>query len=178
MHVHSGLPVIQNGVLSQVSFDEYLWADSEIKNCIGNQCNAVDVSNPRGFDPAYDRARHERVDVTIGQDDETRTQRRDDPVLELVREIGGVKQAERSRAKNVALHRPLQLAAHEHGSLQSDIDCRITAPFQPITEKIDLGRATGPIGSFNNNELSFQLIENNSRDSLSVKSLWFFHEYY
>jgi hypothetical protein len=147
--------VIQNGVLSQVSFDEYLRADSEIKHRVGNQCDAVHVSNPRRFDSAYDRARHERVDVAIGQDDETGTQRGNDSVFELVREIGGVKQAERARAENIALHRLLQLAAHEHGSLQSDIHRRITAPLQPITEKIDLGRATGSIGSFNDNELSF-----------------------
>ena len=138
MHVHARFPVIQEQVLTQVAFDQDFGAHCQIKNGFRNERDAVYFENPRRFDPAHDRARHERVDVAVGKNNETGPKRRNDPVLELVGEIRGIKQAERSRAQNVSAHGLLQLPADEHGSLQADVYRRIAAAFKPVPQQIDL----------------------------------------
>ena len=134
VHVHSGFPVVQHRVLPQVPFDENSRTHREIKNGIRNERDAVYLSNPRRLNAADDRSCHQRVDITICQDDEAGAQRRNDSVFELVGEIGRVEQAECSRAQNVSLHRPLELAADEHRPLQSDIHRWITEALEPIAQ--------------------------------------------
>jgi hypothetical protein len=70
VHVHSRFPVVQHQVLPQVPFNENSRAHREIKNGIRNERDAVYLSNPRRLNAAYDRARHQRVDITIRQNDE------------------------------------------------------------------------------------------------------------
>lgn len=134
VHIHAGFPIVQHGMLPQVPLDQNFRAHGEIKDGIGNKSDAVDLANPCRLNAANDRARHQRIDVTIGQNDEARTQRRNDPVLELVGEIGRIEQAEGSRAQNISAHGLLEFAANEHGPLQSDVYRGAAAPFQPIAQ--------------------------------------------
>ena len=104
-------------MLSQISFNEDLRADRQIKDRVRYQRDTIDVSNPRGLDTSHNSARHQGVDVAIRQDDETRTQRRHHAILELVRKICCVKQAKSPGAENIPAHRLFKLAADQHRSL-------------------------------------------------------------
>src|SRR5215471_19599767 len=131
MHVHSGLPIIEHGMLPEVSLDQDLGAYGQIEDRVRYQSNAVHVPYPCGFDTSHDGASHQSVDVTVGKNDESGTQRGNDSVLELVGKVGRVKQTEGPRAENVPLHRGFELAADEHRSFQADVRRRIAAPIQP-----------------------------------------------
>lgn len=162
MHVHPGLPIIERGMLPEISFDQDLGAYRQMKNGVRHQSNAVHVPNPCGFDAADDGASHQGIDVAVGENDESGTERRNDSILELVRKVGGVKQAEGARAENVPLHRGFELTADEHRSLQADVRRRISAPLEPVFQKVDLCRAAGAICAFDDDELSLQFLENSS----------------
>ena len=58
-------------MFSQIAFDEDLWTDRQVKDCVRHQRDSVDVSNPSGLNTSNDGTRHESVDVAIGKDDET-----------------------------------------------------------------------------------------------------------
>ena len=144
---------------------------------VGNQRNAVYLPNPRRFDSANDRTRHQCVDIAIGQDDEARTKRRKDAVLELVCEIRRIEQAQGTSAENVPLHGLFEFAADKHRSFQPDVYCWKATAFEPVAKEIDLGRTAGSVGPFNNDELSLELVEIDARYSFSVKMFCFLHCY-
>jgi hypothetical protein len=172
VHIHAGFPIVEHGVLSEISFHENFGAHREIEDCVGHQGDAVDVAYPCRFDAAYDRARHQGVDVAVGEDDEAGAQSRDDAVFQLIGEVGGIEQAEGSGAEDVALHRLFEFAADEHRALQSDIGCRIAAAFEPVAQEIDLCRASGAVGALDNDELSLEFVQVSARQSLTVKLFW------
>ncbi len=154
VHIHSGFPIIQRGVFAQIPFNENARADGQVEHRVRNKCDAVDLPDPGRFNSTDDRPRHQRIDITVCQDDETRAESREDAVLELVGKIRRIKQAQCSCAENVALHRLFELAAHQHRSLQADVYRGIAQTFKPISQQVDLRRSSRPVGAFDNNELS------------------------
>src|SRR6185369_4098002 len=120
---------------------------------------------------AHNSSRHEGVDITVGKDDKSGAKSREDYVLELIGEVGGVKQAQRPSAQNISTHRLFQFAADQHGPFQADVDCWIAASFEPVSQQIHLCGSAGAVGAFNDNELSLQLFEVGPGDSFSVKAL-------
>ncbi len=175
MHVHPGFPIVQHRMFSQISLNENFRTHCQIEHGVGHKGNAVHIANPGGLDAADDRPRHECIDVSVCQNDETRAQSGHNSVFELVCEVRRVEQAQRSRPENISAHRLLEFAADEHGSLQTDVHRRIAEPFKPIAEHIDLRRASRSIRPFDDNKLAFQFVENDSRDSFSIKLFWFLH---
>ena len=99
--------------MAKRALHQFLRRDVEIKDRVRLQGDAVEVLQPGLVHAAHHVARHERVDVTVGQDNKAGFQRRQDDVLELVGKIRGVEQAERGAAQDVALLRLLQFLAHE-----------------------------------------------------------------
>src|SRR5262245_11277294 len=125
-------------MLSQIPLNEDFGTDCQIKNSIRNKSDTVHVTNPGAFDSTDDCPRHQRVDVTIRQNNESRTQRWNNSILELVCEVGCIEQAQRSGSENIALHCLFHLTTDKHGSFQADVHGWRPAPFQPIAEHIDL----------------------------------------
>ena len=134
VHVHSRFPIVQNQVLPQVPFNENFRTHGQVKDGVRDERNAVHLTNPCRLNASYDGPGHQRVDIAVGKNDKARAKRRNDYILELVGEIGGIEQTERSRAENVSAHRLLEFAANEHGSLQSDVYRGVTAPLEPIAK--------------------------------------------
>jgi hypothetical protein len=77
----------------QIPLAKNLWTHCQIEHGIGNESNAVNLPNPCRFNTAHDCTGHERVDITIGQDDEAGAKSRKDAVFELVGEIRRIEQA-------------------------------------------------------------------------------------
>ena len=162
-------------MFSQISLNENFWTHRQIEHGIRHKSDAVHIANPRGLDATYDSARHKCVNVPVGENNETGAQSRNNSVFQLVCEIRGVEQAKRSRPENIPAHRPFELAADEHRSLQADVHRGIAAPFKPIAEHVDLRRAPRSIRPFDNDKLPLEFVENDSRDSFSIKLFRFFH---
>ena len=74
----------------------------QIKDRVRHQRDAINIFQPRLVHAAHHVARHQRVNVAIRQDDEAGLKRGQNDVLQLVRKIGRVKQAQRGAAQNVA----------------------------------------------------------------------------
>ena len=72
--------------------------------------NPVQVVPP---DPAHRRARDQREDIAVGQHDQPRTQRRQNPPLELVEEIGAVHQRERHARHGIFRQQRVDVLAHQ-----------------------------------------------------------------
>src|SRR5215475_4943993 len=90
MHVHSGLPIIEHGVLPEVSFDQDLGAYGQIEDGVRHQSNTVHIPYPYGFDTSHNGASHQSVDVAVGGNDKSGTHRGNDSVFELVGKVGRV----------------------------------------------------------------------------------------
>jgi len=65
VHVHPGLPVIEDGVFSEITLDENSGTYRQIKDCIRNKCDAVYIANPFRFNTTHNGARHQRIDVSV-----------------------------------------------------------------------------------------------------------------
>ena len=132
MHIHTGLPIVQRGVLAKIAFNQDFRTDCQVEDCIRNQSNTVNVTNPCRFHSTHNRPRHQCVDVAIREHNETGAQRGNDSILELVGKIRRVEQTQRAGSKDVSTHGLFQFAADKHRALQADVHRRIATPFEPV----------------------------------------------
>src|SRR5215471_20501880 len=85
MQIHSGFPIVKSRVLNHAR-DDIFDFDSEIKDDVGFQCDAINFANPVRISATNDRARHKRIDVAVRKNDETCAQSRNDLVFQTVNE--------------------------------------------------------------------------------------------
>ena len=74
--VHAGFPVVEPARENHPR-DQLLDVQPQVEDCVGNQRGAVNAANPRRVHAANDRARHQRIDVAVGEHDEARAQARE-----------------------------------------------------------------------------------------------------
>ena len=86
-------------------------------------------------------------------------QRGQNDVLQLIGEIGRVKQAERGAAENVSLLGLLQFFADESGALQADLHGGVAAAFQPFDQLRDLRGAAGAVRAFHHDQFAGELFQ-------------------
>ena len=149
--VHPALPIIERAVLGKAALDQFLGWHVQVKNCIGLERDAIQISQPGLVHTTHHVARHQGINIAIGQDDEPGFQRGQDDIFELVRKIGRVEQAQSRAAENIAFLGLLEFLADEGRALQADLDGCMTAAFEPFDEHRDLRRASGTIRALDNN---------------------------
>src|SRR6267142_5532765 len=125
--IHPALPIVERHVLGEVPLNEFLGWHVEIKYSVRFKRNAVDVFEPRFVHAANHVARHQRVDVAIGEDNKASLQCRQNDVFELVGEVRSIKQAERRAAQNIAFLGAIEFFANESGAFQPDLDGGMSA---------------------------------------------------
>ena len=130
---------------------------SEIEYRVRNQRDPVERLQPVPVRTPDRVPRHQRIDVPIRQHDEPRPERGHDDVLQLVREIGGVEQAERRRSQHVPLLGLIQLLAHKRGAPQSHIHHRVSSALQPLLQERDLRGSPRAIRTLDHDQLAAQL---------------------
>ena len=93
LQVHAGFPVVHTFGLEHARH-QVLHVDLQIHDEVGHDGEAEELARPFRVG-AHDGIAGERgVHVAVGDHDESSAQRRDDLVLEPVREIGGIEQTE------------------------------------------------------------------------------------
>ncbi len=142
----------------------------QVKNCGGDQCDAKDIAGPNLVRAAHYGARDLGVDVTIGQHDESRAQRRNNLILQAIGEIGGVDQRVGDQVQGVALLGALQSFAGQGRARQAGVQHGVTTLLQPEAQFVHLRGTAHAVGALQDDQLALQVLQSNTGDTASVES--------
>src|ERR1051325_10550775 len=137
--VHAAFPIIERGALGEVALHKFLGGDVEVKDRVGHEGDAVNVLQPFLIHAADEVTGHERVDVAVGQHHQAGAQAGQDDILQLISEVGRIKQAERGMAEDVSVLRLVEFLAHESGALEADLHGGVAAALEPLGQAGNLG---------------------------------------
>src|SRR5918996_2302119 len=151
MEIHPGLPMVKACAL-QDSRDEVVDLNTQIKNRIRLEREAINLSQPFRIGAANDRPSHERINVAIRKHDEPCPQSWNDFVLQAVGEIRGVKKAHGDATQRMTLLGLLEPLPGQSGPGHPGVQYSVTAIFQPLLQEANVRGATHPVGPLQDNE--------------------------
>ena len=131
---------------------QHLRLHVQIQNQVRHDGESEDPLYPLRVYAPHHVPRDGRVDVPVRQHDEVRLQRRNDHVLDLVRQVGRVVERERKRPKRVALHDVLELLAHQPRPFESGLRRCVPLPLQPVAKEPDLSRPPRAVRTFDHHQ--------------------------
>src|ERR1700733_84096 len=165
--VHAGFPIVEPAGEDH-AWDQLLDVHAKVKYCVGNQSGAVNPANPRRVHAANNRARHQRIDVAVGEHDKARTQRGNHFVLQAIDKIGGVEKALRHAAKIVSFLRAANSFTSQRRPCHSCIEHGVTQLLEPRPQHIDLRGAARAVCPLQYQQLACKIRKLHSRQPFSV----------
>lgn len=168
--VHAAFPVIEAGIFGEGALDEFFGSDVEIEDGVGHERHAVKALEPFLIHAADDVAGHQGVDVAIGEDHLAGAQCGEDNILQLIGEVGRVKQTERSATENVAFLGAVEFFADERGAFEADLDGGVATVLQPVDEELDLRGTSGAVRAFDDDKFAGELFSFDAGNAQAVEA--------
>ena len=138
MNIHAGFPIIEPPRENHAG-DQIIHANAQIEGGVRLQRKAIDVANPPGVSAPHDGARHQGIDIAIGQHHETGPQRRNDFMFQAVGEIRGIEQAQGNAPQGVPFFCLLDALAGKFRALDGGVENRPALLLEPRPQQPDLG---------------------------------------
>ena len=167
--VHAALPVVERAAAQHHARYQRLHAGAQIVRGVRREGEPGHLFDPPAVFAAGDGARHDRVDVPVDKHHEARAQRRNNLVLQPVREVGGVKERHGDRAEGVAFLGHLDALARQRRARHAGVEHGVSFLLQPLAQEGDLRAAPHRVRAFDHDQLALKLRGVHPRERFAIK---------
>ena len=170
-HVAARLPVADGLRFAELAAEGGFRAHVQPESQMRAQRHGVEPAHVFAVDAAHHTAANQGEDITVREHDRAGAQRRQDAVLDLVKEICGVHQDEREAGHRVFGEEFINISPYEIRTPQAAGLYGEAFRLQPFLQKSDLRRASRAVHAFNHDQAAGNFAGIKANQGLAEKLL-------